>query len=158
MIWRVLGYVWAAPLTAPALIVAMFFTLFRWVKWIGRGDAAFVWAVNRKRAPQRFVRLWNHKSGMSVGQVVILKNIPDNINDSTRLAHECEHVRQQMILGVFYPVLYVLFWVVIKVVCVHAQARYSNPFELEARRAAGQYIDMEGLHAKLLFLSKKRQR
>jgi hypothetical protein len=65
------------------------------------------------------------------------------------LLHELEHVRQFEILGIFYPMVYLLVWLALAVVCKLSNPRYSHPFELEARRVAGQVIDVEGLILKL---------
>ena len=60
------------------------------------------------------------------------------------LRHEQEHVHQQQVLGVFYPLFY---WTMSLglLFCRSAHHIYDNSLEVDARRTAGQVIDVVGV-------------
>ena len=58
------------------------------------------------------------------------------------IIHERQHVLQQYWFGLLQPVLYVLFCAVIWVTMPEKHSYYDNPFEKDARRAAGQDVDI----------------
>jgi len=140
---RVAGYIWAAPLTLLGLIYVTLFTLLGWYKRIGKFDDALVWQLVAEKSPEWLDKAWLHWGGHTVGNVVVLK--PDISSDRGKilLRHEQEHVHQCMVLGVFQPVLYTLAWVGLHF-CRYAHPYYDNPFEIDARRAAGQVVDVIG--------------
>ena len=70
------------------------------------------------------------------------------------LRREQEHVHQCMVLGVFQPILYGLNYLTIKIACRHSDPYYSNSFEIDARRAAGQVVDVEGALARAIATGK----
>lgn len=85
-----------------------------------------------------------------MGSLVVVRKDPSESDNAARmLTHELEHTRQANILGVFHPILYGLFWITIRLSLHHSHPYYSNPFELEARRAARQTVDIEGALKKL---------
>lgn len=146
---RVAGYVWAAPLTLFGLIYVTLFTLLGWYKRIGRFDDALGWALVQEKVPQWLNRAWLHWDGHTVGQVIVLKHDVASDRGKVILRHEQEHVRQCMVLGVFQPVMYVLTYLSIKVACRYADPYYDSSFEIDARRAAGQIIDVVGTIKKI---------
>jgi hypothetical protein len=140
---RVAGYVWAAPLTLFGLIYVTLFTLFGWYKRIGTFDDALVWQLVPEKAPRWLNNAWRSWGGHTIGNVVVMKS--DVVSDRGKilLRHEQEHVHQCMVLGIFQPIIYGLAYIGLKF-CRHAHAYYDNPFEIDARRAAGQVIDIVG--------------
>jgi hypothetical protein len=58
-----------------------------------------------------------------------------------------------MRLGIFQPIMYGLNMLAIKVGCPGSDPYYDNCFEIDARRSAGQVIDVVGVTQKL----KKKQ-
>lgn len=146
---RFLGCVWAAPVTVFGLIYASLFCSFGWYKYMGRFDNALVWRVEETKSPAWLLKAWLRWGGHTIGNVVVLRN--DLLTDRSKvtLRHEQEHVRQCMILGVFQPIIYALAWIGIKLACRNSDPYFSNPFEIDARRAAGQLVDVEGATAQL---------
>lgn len=137
------GYTWAAPLTLLGLIYVTLFTLLGWYRRIGRRDDAFVWQLIQDKAPVWLDKFWLHWGGHTIGQVVVLKPDVDTDRGKILLRHEQEHVHQCMVLGIFQPILYGLASLGLRF-CRHAHPYYDNPFEIDARRAAGQVIDVIG--------------
>ena len=56
------------------------------------------------------------------------------------IKHEERHTKQQMVFGVLQPVLYVLCSVFIYFFLPNQHPYYSNLFEIDARKAAGQMV------------------
>jgi len=52
--------------------------------------------------------------------------------------HELRHCEQQFLFGVFYYPVYTLVSLVIYWLFVHLHPYFDNPFEVDARKAAGQ--------------------
>lgn len=147
MNWKkLLGYVWAAPLTAAALVYVLLLTALGWYEWIGvRGDA-LVWKFRPKCSPGFMRRWWKGWGCHSLGNVIVTRVNPDGKLTASTMRHAQAHVNQQMRLGVFFPVLYGLSSLSLWLIGGHAY--YDNPFEISARRRARQYIDLPGLFAK----------
>ena len=144
---RYFGYVWSFPVTFFGLAYASAFQLARWYKWHGIKGDALVWCVDGDRSPQWLLKLWQGWAGHTIGNVVVLKKTPEQ--SPVILVHEQKHVDQCMRLGVFQPILYGLNLAAIKIGCAGSDPYYSNPFEIDARRAAGQLIDVEGAIKKI---------
>jgi len=141
---RVLGFAWAMPVTVFGLVYACVFSALKWYKFIGvRGDT-LVWQLNAEKAPVWLEKAWASWGGHTVGTVIVVKNNPDDNRGKTTLLHEQEHARQCMILGPLWPLAYGLIMLAMKVSCRNADAYFSHPFEVDARRAAGETIDVEG--------------
>ena len=147
-ILRVLGYVWAAPLTLLALVYVLVFSALGWYKFTGRLGDALVWCVQQEKLPSLLSRVWAGWAGQTIGNVVVLRVDLTSDRGKMTLRHEQEHVRQCMILGIFQPLFYGIAWLAIKIACPRSSPYYTNPFEIEARRAAGQVVDVEGVIAK----------
>jgi hypothetical protein len=142
---RILGWFWAAPVTLVGLVYALTFWALGWHKWYGLSDDALVWTVNLNKAPVRLLLMWSGWGGHTIGNVVIVKYSPlDGPRQAQTLLHEQQHVRQGMILGVFHPVMYGLIWLSIKLACKNSHPYYDSSFEVDARRGAGQDVDVYG--------------
>jgi hypothetical protein len=149
---KILGYAWASPVTGCGLLYVGLFTLLGWYDWHGvRGDA-LVWTVNED-VPKWLCLAWQPWAGHAVGNVVVMRQIPGDT--SVILTHEQKHVDQCMRLGVFQPIIYLLSMVAIKFGCPGSDPYFSNPFEIDARRHAGQLIDVEGAVKKFKDVRKK---
>ena len=143
-----LGCVWASPVTFFGAIYALFCWTLGWYQWYGLRDCALVWTIDLDRAPRWFLKLWSGWAGHTVGNVVVLKTDP-SMNKGLILTHEQKHVDQCMRLGIFQPIMYGLSMAVIKLGCSGSDPYYDNPFEIDARRHAGQLIDVVGVANKL---------
>jgi len=86
---------------------------------------------------------WRHLLGHAIGNIVVMNDSLDTQRGRITLRHEQEHVHQGMVLGVFLPILYALAYVGLRF-CRYAHPYYDNPFEVDARRAAGQVVDVIG--------------
>ena len=85
-----------------------------------------------------------------MGSIVVMKKFEEGSKYSeTTLVHELNHTKQCMRLGIFQPILYGLSYLAIKIGCSESDPYYSNPFEVDSRRVAGQVIDVEGYVRKL---------
>lgn len=144
---KFLSYSWAAPVTAPGLLYASLFQLLGWYTWYGVSGDALVWIVNLNKSPLWLLNLWKNWYGQTVGNVVVLKLLPEK--KPLVLLHEKKHVDQIMKLGIFHPIIYSLCYLAIKYGCTGSDPYYSNSFELDARRAAGQIIDVESAMSKI---------
>jgi len=146
---RIVGFIWASPLTALAFCYVLLFQLMSYYTYQGVHGDAIVWRVNIDNSPNWLNSLWKSWGGHAFGNIVVLRNDLSDSRTQIILRHEQEHVRQCMILGVFQPILYGLSWLTIKIACKNSDPYYSNVFEIDARRAAGQVVDVEGVAKKL---------
>lgn len=141
---KILGLIWALPTTMVGLLYVLAYWSFDLCTYDGIHGDALVWSIDDDRLPSWLALRWRTSSGWTLGNIVVLH--ADITTDRGRmvLLHEQEHVRQCSVLGMFYPFAYVFMWVMIRLVCPRSDAFYSHPFEVEARRAAHQVIDVEG--------------
>lgn len=139
---RVIGCVWAGPLTLVGLLYVASFSLLGWYVALGRCGDALVWQTTDKM-PTSLKRAWGPRSGHTFGNVIVLHADLNTHHGNVALRHEQEHVVQSMTLGPLYPVLYLAAYLGL-CCCQHAHPFWDHPFELDARRAAGQAIDVIG--------------
>jgi len=146
--WKMyVGFVWAFPVTVFGLIYASLFALFKWYTYKGGMGNSLVWVVDDKKSPAWLINFWKGWNGHTIGNVIVLRRSPEN--GPITLKHELKHVDQCMRLGVFQPIVYVMSYLAIKYGCPGSDPYYTTIFEVDARRAAGQVIDMEGALKKL---------
>ena len=150
---KCLGYAWASPMTLLGVIYTSTFRALKWYKWHGIEGDAMVWVTSFKDSPTFLKRMWTGWGGHAIGNVVVMNEI-SNTNNPRILIHEQKHVDQMMRLGIFQPIIYGLCYVGIKLGCPGSNAYYDNPFEIDARRHAGQIVDVIGV-AKRITESKK---
>ena len=144
---KYLGYAWASPMTLFGVVYASAFKALGWYKWHGVEGDALVWLARPSTGPAFLSRLWTGWGGHAMGNVIVLN---DNAPNKARiLVHEQKHVDQMMRLGIFQPIIYGLCYVGIKLGCPGSSPYYDNPFEIDARRAAGQVIDVVGMVKRL---------
>lgn len=136
---KMLGYAWASPVTFAGLTYAGIFTIAKWYDWVGVREDGLVFHV-KSDAPSWLRKLWTGWGGHAVGNVVVLNVDPEE--KPVVLKHELVHVRQCMRLGIFQPVIYAASWIGIKFGCEASDPYLDCPFEIDARRAAGQTVDM----------------
>lgn len=141
--WRALGWAWNLPITLLGALYATLFSIFGWYHNVGLHGDALVWEIVPKKMPVLLQQAWRHWNGHTIGNVVVLNGSIDTHRGRITLRHEQEHVRQGMVLGPFLPFFYLLAYLGLKF-CKHAHPYYDNPFEIDARRAAGQVVDVIG--------------
>ena len=150
---KVLGYAWSAPVTVFGLVYVLLFNMMGWYSYHGVEGDALVWLVKADKSPAWLMSLWKRWGGHTVGNVVVLKYTP--AEKPIILVHEQKHVDQCMRLGPFQPILYGLTYLAIWLGCPGSDPYYTNSFEVDARRTAGQIVDIEGMIKKLSEQSKK---
>ena len=138
-----LGYLWASPVTLVGLVYAAAFWGVKWYKLHGKDGDALVWLVDTEKSPGWLKKLWTGWAGHTIGNVVVLHVSPERFNEV--LTHEKCHVDQCMRLGVFQPIMYGLSMVAIKLGCPGSDPYFDCPFEIDARRRAGEVVDMTSL-------------
>ena len=146
---RILGFIWASPLTLLGLIYATLFTGLGWYRRTGAFGDALVWNANTDKVPTWVTKTLLWWGGHSVGNVIVMVAHPKSDRGKIILRHEQEHVRQTMVLGIFQPILYGLASLSLRF-CRYGHHHYDNPFEVDARRAAAQVIDVQGTLRKIL--------
>ena len=150
---KILGYVWVSPLTLIGLLHVCVLSSLGYYKWLGIKGDALVWIVTfagkSKHMPSFLTKAWERRVGHTIGQVVVLKHPPSGIWGETIMKHEQAHVNQNMRLGILQPFFYATVLVCMTIACKNSSSRYDNPFEIDARRAAGQIIDVVSVIKKL---------
>lgn len=135
----ILGNVWALPNT----VFSAFYLFAMFVAGqIGFGRFTD-WAIALTVKPGSFVHRKMESggwAGWSSGVFIILRN--DYSNNQRTIAHEERHVLQQMVFGVFQPIVYFLASIFIFAFMSNRHSYYDNPFERDARKAAGQQVDI----------------
>lgn len=140
---HMLGFIWALPITAIGLAYVSLFTFLGWYKRLGQFGDAYVWQSLPEKSPKWLNKAWSRWGGQAIGNIVVLKYDVATDRGRVVLRHEQEHVHQCMVLGVFQPIVYGILYLVL-MTSRHAHPYYDHPFEIDARRAAGQVIDVVG--------------
>ena len=137
---KILGYAWASPVTLLGLLYTSLFYVLGWYNWAGREGDALVWVVNHEKSPGWLKKYWQRWGGHAIGNVVVLKRSIAQSRET--FTHELRHVEQVMRMGVFQPIVYGINLVAIRWGCPGTHPYYYNPFEIDARRHAGQKIEV----------------
>jgi hypothetical protein len=138
---RILRFLWAAPVSVPSYFFYVLpAVLLGWYVPIGATGDAFVYIHGDM--PAWLQKLWVGWRGQCVGNFIIVKNRPaTSAEDAQLFRHEQEHCAQVMKWGIFQPIFYYLCdlgaWM------AGERAYLLNPFEVAARRAAGQKTEVE---------------
>lgn len=140
---KFLGYMWASPVTLLGLLYVSTFWAMGWYDWVDVEGDAMVWKVNHDQSPKWLKKYWRRWGGHAIGNVVVLKR---SIEESgSTMDHELRHVEQVMRMGIFQPVVYGINLVAMRWGCPGTHPYYYNPFEVDARRASGQKIEIPDL-------------
>ncbi len=149
-----LGFLWASPITLLAFLLYVGpCWLLGWYRLQGWNQIAWVWETNEKSAPKWLKKRWSRWAGATVGNMIVMKPFAsDSSHYRIILAHELVHVRQIMVLGILQPLCYAMNWfcgTILKKTMGHVDGYYDNQMEIQARRMAGQIVDIIGLASKL---------
>ena len=148
MVMDVIKFIWLLPAT---IIVWLFYVLPLWLitkdfVYVGRLPHSFIWTFHVVSKKSWYGRAWHRWLGWSGPCVYVFKwSGNKQIDWATRL-HEVEHCKQQFRWGVFHYPAYFLctLWILLtnrfRKVPLHAYL--DNPFEKDARRAAGQWVEI----------------
>lgn len=145
---KYLGYVWASPLTLLGVTYTSLFSSFGWYKWERIDGDALVWSTKLGNCPLFIRSYWQSWAGHAIGNVIVMNE--KYLDRPKYLLHELKHVSQMMQLGIFQPIIYGLCYLGIRFGCSGSDPYYDNPFEVDARRAAGQIVDVIGVKNKIL--------
>ena len=138
----ILGWVWSAPYTLPTLLVTLVLVLFRQLEYVARTDyLMFVWAPRDGSWMARHFERGRWK-GFGFGGSVFTTLRPDHARWREIIAHEETHSFQQYAFGPLFWVLYALIGIFIWLFMPNKHSYYSHPFEVQARRRAGQPIEI----------------
>lgn len=127
---------WASPVS---LTCFLFYILpcwgMGWYRYHGKFDTA--WVFLHADMPKWLSDLWSHWRGQCVGNCIVLKEDPRTSPKALQLlVHELAHTRQIMTWGILQPIFYVLANIATLMAGEDTYPR--NPFEIAARRAAGE--------------------
>lgn len=151
---RLLMFVWAFPATLLGMVYAApMDVIFGWFKYLGKRGNAIVWCVNEETTPKWALWAWNRHNAHVLGNVVVLRHYFGDERSAKQLRHEQEHVEQWMTWGIFMPMAYWCSWVVLHT-AKHAHPVWDHPMEIDARRAAGQIVDVVGALKRLALQGK----
>lgn len=151
--WLVLGMLWCSPITILGGLYVSLFSTFGWFDYAGWIGHAWFFVVRKEQMP-RFVVNMMKNDGHCIGNIIVMKQQP-NVSKQTQISalHELARAEHYMRLGIFLPLAYELCSILNKIGCPRNDF-YDNPFEIDARRAAGQIIDVSGMVKKLRLLKK----
>ena len=120
---RLLGYVWSLPYALVGLLGAATFLALRWVEVAAWRNGALELVCRGRFAVWMTTRNWG---AFTLGWTIFFWQAPYE----TIQKHEHRHVDQALVLGVFYPLAYL--------VALALKGYRGCWFEVDARRAAGQ--------------------
>lgn len=145
---RYLGYAWGSVNTLIGLFYVLPLVLLKWYSYshamkTPKGAKAFVVLVNFNKAPKWLCKLWSGDwYGHTFGNIIVLRSL----NDIKQPVHESVHVDQFMKFGPVFLPLYGL-----TIACAHLvgeRGYFMCPFEIAARRYAGQTVDVKPIKNK----------
>jgi hypothetical protein len=155
----VLGYLWSAPLGLVGLFAALLFWAIGWGRpalWRDKATTGkltvrtlgWFWVVEARGwlARRLAARGW---AAFTLGWTIFVwRELPGGDDDDALLAHESEHVCQALRWGLLFWPAYLSCWAALSVWYTakgvdfpedpFRLAYHRNPFEVGARRAAGQ--------------------
>lgn len=155
-----LGFCWALPISIFSFVLAILLVIFNQIRSVHmRKDFIVVW--NLKNDGWFYKRFFEDRGwiGYSCGSNIFVREetepscgglavlcfgwiLQQQQKASERydklIRHESRHCVQQYVLGIFFPVVYIIISIIIWICAKDNHAYYDNPFEIDARRYAGQ--------------------
>jgi hypothetical protein len=140
------GFLWLLPITIPAwlfyILPLLVFGQIRFQRFRWPGVAQFVLVAESGW----YARKWQRWTGSSGPGFLIYRPIESERVLRRMFIHEIRHNMQQLVFGpLFYPA-YAMASAAIWLLCEDYHAYLDNPFERDARRAAGQPVDIPRRH------------
>lgn len=146
---KILGFIWLLPMTAIVWgCYILPFWAFGWLQFHGQAEFLVAMFSVSPKCPSWYSKAWKDWWGWSGPCVVVTREVPDFSGRYARtLDHELRHCAQQFVFGPLHYPLYALCLVVVWILGQFPQwenlhAYYDNPFERDARRAAGQPVNI----------------
>lgn len=141
---KICKYLWIFPVTLCGTIVVLFGVTFNWIERF-KIAGPFVVFVPTKRCPRvLYKRLYR---SIVIGQVVLIHH-NDVFNRTPIYRHALVKLEQSFAFGTLYPFIRLFVRLLLKCL-THAHVFYDDPFEIDARRGAGQFVDIPRLLAQL---------
>lgn len=149
----VLGMLWALPLTLFSFIYILPLWSLGKYKFMGWDERAWFWSIDVNGLGMGWIdkklkNAWQGWAGSTMGNAIVIK-VPGSLGDDwyrKTVIHEKEHVLQMMKLGIFYPVTYVMVWLIGRFICNNTNGYYDSIYEIDARRKADIVIDANMKH------------
>lgn len=137
---HLLGFFWCLPVTLIGLVLMGIADLMGEVGiTYFRDDFQIVWDLKNDGWVCRKVFLGRGWGGFSFGANVIVVD-SDSQRWQRTVRHEAQHGYQQYALGILYLPVYFLIGIFMWVFCRELHSYYDHPFEVSARKAAGQLV------------------
>lgn len=154
-----LGFIWLLPATTLVwLLYILPFWATKQIKYNKR-ERDFVWSFEVIAEDNWYARAWNKWAGWAGPCVYIFKkyrkedypNVSEKalrLYDEVTRVHELRHCDQQFVFGIFhYPAYFLVStWLAISNLWKSKEDKLhiylDNPFERDARKAAGQKVDV----------------
>lgn len=143
-LFAILGTIWLLPIT---ILVWMFYILPLWalghIKFSDWADFLVPhFVLDEKKSNSWYAKQWRDWAGVSLPNAIITKyEEGHNFPSYTRtMLHELRHCYQQWAFGPFHWLAYILSTLFIWLFLKDLHSYYDNPFEVDARRAAGQMV------------------
>lgn len=134
-----IAYVWSLPNGLVGLLLLLIAKLRGRVHSVEGYRGAIVVNLIGPFAEKQLKRGWY---GHTIGWCEFMYHQEDSrliVNDPQHIIHEHRHVVQQWVLGIFQPLFYLFFLVSVYAVKRNWKEAYKkNPFEVDARRVAGE--------------------
>lgn len=103
-------------------------------------DGIIKWDINNNSS--FYKKMINKKWwGYVIGSNVIFIDLI-SAEDETKIKHEEAHIMQNYIFGPFFYPIYILLSLYVLIFKREKHSYYDNPFELQARKSAGQQINI----------------
>lgn len=138
---------WAVPLVLSWLYVLPLFAL-GWIKFYRRQGLLWIFTLDDETRSNGYVAAWRNWAGLGLMTVAIIRDTPEQHDRyAVTIEHEGRHSKQILVLGSIQPILYTTFTLVLLLTAKlgltpRLHPYLDNPFERDARRAAGQPVDI----------------
>lgn len=139
---RALGFFWALPMSLLGWIFGLLLLVLRQTEFPKvQENWTFIWDLTNwgwffKKAMD--ARGW---VGFSIGNNIFVKDV-DGVRWKRTLDHETAHCYQWFSLGLLFPLVYILESVRVYFLEKKLHSYYDNCFEIEARKCAGQPVEI----------------
>lgn len=136
------GFLWSLPVSVFGWLLGLFLLVTGQVErfWVTE-KLEFVWDMedDGNFFKNAFAKrgFW----GMSLGNNIFIKD-KDDVRHKRSFKHESRHCIQYYMLGIFHPIVYIIDSVCIYFFNTEKHSYYDNFLEIDARKTAGQPINI----------------
>lgn len=141
---KVLGFLNVFPATLLNAVWIVPLVLMKQFRRFKKRTEFSIYLIPLSVVPDSFLdkRLQKY-AGCAIGAFILIRE--DSVSEdylARTLIHEETHVLQQYYYGIFMPVIYVICSIAIFIFYPNKHSYYDNPFERQARKRAGQTVDI----------------